>query len=366
VSVLDPATAEPMMDIFFIFAPIAAFVAFMAVMVGLPVAVKRAVRSGFVDRPDNGRKDHDRPVPPIGGLVIIPVFMVLAPFAGLSPLMHWPLYVGLSLILLTGVLDDYYDLPAHWRLALQIGVATLLAWSYDARLMNLGHLFGAPNDLMLGILAVPFTIACFVFLINAMNLIDGVDGLAGGISFVMLGWLMIATLICGNVMFTMPIMVLIMCLAGFLIHNMRYPGHRKATVFLGDAGSMALGLLIAYFAINVTQMPPTVLKPIGAAMIILIPIVDTFALFIARVRAGRQAFTPGRDHIHYRIMNLGYTPGQTALILMVITLVAGGVGLLGPLVGFGEGPLTVLWIICLLGHTVYLTRVAKQIYETPE
>lgn len=332
------------------------------VAVVMPFAVRAAVRAGFVDVPQ-GRKEHDRPVPPIGGLVIMPLFLLIAPALGLGLVAHWPLYLAVTIIVIAGMLDDRMDMSATLKLFLQLGVAAILTLSNEAVLRDLGHLFGAPNALVLGVMAVPFTIACFVFMINAMNMIDGVDGLAGGISLVMLAWLVVAALI-GHDMHLAATAVLMMGLvAGFLVHNMRYPRHPRATVFLGDAGSMALGVIIAHLAINVSQAPTPGLLPIGVALIILIPIVDAFALFIARMRAGRRAFEPGRDHIHHQLLGAGLTPGQVAVTLMAVMAIAGGLGVLGPYIGVGEGALTWVWAAVLVGYTIYLGKRAPAIYN---
>lgn len=328
----------------------------------IPVVVRRAVRSRFVDSPE-GRKDHARPVPPVGGIVIVPVFLAALPFLGFNPLHHISLYMGILVILITGVLDDYYDLKANKKLFLQIAVATMMATSGEAVLRDLGHLFGAGNALTLGPIAIPFTIVCFVFLMNAMNMIDGVDGLAGGLSFVMLFWLFVAALLGQEVWLAGILMVLIGCLAGFLVHNMRYPGHRRATVFLGDAGSMALGLLIAWLAINIAQAPTPGLYPIGVALIILVPILDSFALFIVRLRAGRRAFAPGHDHIHHRLIARGIPAHWIGPVLMGVMFVSGACGVLGPRFGLTEGLMTDLWVILLIGYTARLLIRGKTLYS---
>lgn len=327
----------------------------------VPAAIRLAVHRGFVDQP-GGRKDHARPVPPVGGLVFVPLFLLLAPFLGLSPFDHWPLYLALLVIVGAGALDDYKDLPATLKLFIQLGVAALLAGSGEAVLGSLGHLFGGPNDVLLGMVAIPFTVVCFVFLINAMNMIDGVDGLSGSLSFVMLGCLAVAATLSGDLAAARWAILLMFLLLGFLLHNARYPGHPRARVFMGDAGSMALGVLIAWLAIHVAGQPETRLVPMGVGWVILIPIVDAFALFICRIRAGRRAFTPGRDHFHHQLLSAGFRPGQVAMGMAVLGLIFGGIGVLGPRFGFGEGPLTFGWLFILLGYTVFLVRRRKALY----
>jgi UDP-GlcNAc:undecaprenyl-phosphate/decaprenyl-phosphate GlcNAc-1-phosphate transferase len=328
----------------------------------VPLAVRRAVRSHFVDHPDTGRKDHDRAVPPVGGLVVVPVFLCAIPFLGFDPLHHWPFYLSVLLILGAGVTDDWFDLSAHFKLGLQIAAAAIMTLSGEAVLRDLGYLFGGGNALTLGPLAIPFTMVCMIFLMNAMNMIDGVDGLAGGISLVMLFWLLLAALLGHDALLAGLAIVLIGALIGFLVHNMRYPGHRRATVFLGDAGSMTLGLLVAWLAINVAESETPGLHPIGVAFIILLPIIDTFALFIARLRSGRRAFQPGQDHIHHRLMIRGAGPARVTLILVAVTFISGAFGVLGPKFGMTEGTMTFIWLALLGVYTFRLVLRARTLY----
>jgi len=330
----------------------------------IPTAVKIAARLRFLDHPDDDRKDHTRPVPPVGGIIIVPLFIVLLPVMGFNPGHDWSLPIALLLMLAVGVWDDRHNLNASVKLLLQILIAALPVLSGQAVLTDLGHLFGAEKTLHLGVIGIPFTIVCFVFLINAMNMIDGVDGLAGGLAAVMLGWLAYAAARGGEDIRALQIILMMALLAGFLTHNMRYPGHRKATLFLGDAGSMALGVLIAYYAVRVSQAETPGLVPIAVGWIILIPIADAFALFIARLRAGRRAFTPGHDHLHHRFLNVGFRPGQVTVILLATAFITGALGVLGPRVGVGEGAQTVLWLLALLAHTLFLARRGRARYET--
>lgn len=329
----------------------------------LPLAIRRAVRGRFLDRPDDGRKDHTRSTPPIGGLVIVPLFLLLAPIMGLSPLHDPSLFCALLLLLLVGVLDDRFEMPAVIKLAAQIGAALLVVLCGDTLVTQLGHLLGTNDVWHTGPWAVLFTTAALVFLINAMNMIDGVDGLLGGLSVIMLFWLGLAALMSNVAWLAAPIALLLGLVAGFLVHNMRYPGHARATVFMGDTGSMALGLLVAYFAVQVSQAPQPGLPPIGVAMVILVPIIDTFALFFARVRSRRGPFTPGRDHLHHRLLDRGFTPGQVTVILMLIMLVTGGIGVFGAAIGLGEATQSVAWLMILVGYTLYLLRRAPMIYR---
>lgn len=337
----------------------------------LPVVARMAVRRGWVDRPDTkkgGRKTHDRPTPPVGGIVILPLFLLLLPHVGFMPMDHAPLYVAIALITATGWMDDRFDLSPATKFFMQILVAILITGSGAALLPHLGHLFGGENLAILGAIAYPFTAVCFIFFMNALNMMDGVDGLAGGISFTMLFWLGVAAIMGGDMHYATAAFLMMSLLAGFLVHNMRYPGHKRATVFLGDAGSMGLAVVIAWLGVNIAADPTPGMPPIAMAWIIGLPIIDTFALFIARKRRRISAFTPGHDHLHHRLLRRGFgpnhpfTPGQVSMILIGIVFFAGAIGVLAVLLfGIPEWGLSVAWVGGLIGWSFYGLRQNKRL-----
>jgi UDP-GlcNAc:undecaprenyl-phosphate/decaprenyl-phosphate GlcNAc-1-phosphate transferase len=326
----------------------------------LPFAIKWALKTRFLDRPDQGRKDHARSTPPIGGLVLIPLFLLFAPFLGLSLLPHMALYLAVVLLALVGVIDDRIGMRASVKFFCQLLAAILVVSFGGAMVPHLGHLFG--SEMLWGLKGFNwiFSVAAVVFLINAMNMIDGVDGLLGGITLAMLVWLVAGAGAAPE--FALPLLLLSGLLLGFLVHNARYPGHPRATLFMGDTGSMVLGLLIAYFAIHLAALPQAQLAPIGVAFIVVVPIIDTFALFFARVTNHRGPFTPGRDHIHHRLLERQFSPAQVALILSILTLASGAIGFYGPRWLVIEAVMSYTWIALLAGYTLYLLRRAPRIY----
>jgi UDP-GlcNAc:undecaprenyl-phosphate GlcNAc-1-phosphate transferase len=326
----------------------------------IPVLSRMAVRRGLVDRPQ-GRKDHGRPVPPIGGLVIVPLLMILLPIVGVMPQDHAALYIALTIVLVLGWLDDRRDLPAALKLGAQIVIALILTISGEARLDHLGYLFGPSQWADLSWLAIPFSAVCFIFFMNAMNMMDGMDGLAGGAAFIMAFWLAVAAVMGADYTWAAAALLLMSLLFGFLTHNMRYPGHRRATVFLGDSGSLSLGVIIGWLGMNVTMAETPGIPPIVMAFIIMVPIFDTFALFIARVRAGRGAFSPGRDHLHHVLLGKMDANG-TYLVLMALILFSGGLGLVGSVLGVPQIWLTISWC-CMLGlYSIFRVVVYKTDY----
>lgn len=322
--------------------------AFLAVLVLVPVMRKAALIFGFVDQP-GGRKQHHKPIPPIGGLVIFPVFMAVAGLSGIDFTHIWSLYAGLAVLIVLGSLDDYIHVQPWPKFVVQLCVASAVVLSGQARLYQLGDLFGF-GDVGLDFMSVPFSIAAVMLLINAMNLIDGLDGLAAGYGFIVLFWLLLASWAAGaagHIALMAPMMA---ALCGFLVFNMRNPLRRKASVFLGDAGSMGLGLVLAWFCISLAQQKGQVLAPISVAWILAIPIIDTCAQFYRRVCEGRHPFAPDRGHFHHHLIHAGISVHETTAFILSLAFMAGAVGYLGIEGGVPAFVLTAAWILLLLVH----------------
>ena len=230
------------------------------VVLAIPLVCKLAVRAGFMDVP-HGRKQHDVPVPPLGGFVIFSVFlMAMALFGGLLP----AVFSALGLILVVGLIDDAYEVHPKIKFAVHFTAAFLVVLAGKAQLHSLGDLLGF-GDMSLGVFAIPFSVACVVYIQNAINMMDGVDGLAGGISLIMFAGLWGAAFLEQNNQVAFQLLVLMACLSGFLMYNMRSPFLPRAKIFLGDAGSMALGIMIAWYAITLSQGPHSVIHPVSVA-----------------------------------------------------------------------------------------------------
>ncbi len=324
-------------------------VALLAVVALMPVAVKLAVSAGFVDHP-GGRKQHEHSVPLVGGLVIFPVMIIVSLLSGQDLQTYWPLYAGLGLIVSVGALDDYRHIDPWVKFTVQFIAATIIVVAGQARLFHLGDLFGF-GDLGLGFISIPFSIVAVVLFINAINLMDGLDGLAGGISFAALLWLMLACVLAGETGALHVMTPLAGALLGFLLFNMRTPLRGRASVFLGDAGSMGLGLVLAWFCIDLAQEPaPVILKPISIAWLIGLPIFDICAQFYRRARAGRHPFSPDRGHFHHHFIEAGFSVGRATALIVLISFVLGGIGYGAIALGAPQWVLCVVWIVMILSH----------------
>lgn len=338
---------------------LAPFLALVITLALVPAACGLAHKVGLVDDP-GGRKHHEGSIPLVGGLVIFAVFIVITLLSGASFMHFWPLYAGLALILFVGVLDDRFEMAAWPKFLAQISAAMLIVVMGDAELVRLGNLFGL-GTVFTGWFSIPFSIAAVVLLINAINLMDGLDGLAAGKSFIVVLWLMIACALVGEWPPFWLLATLLACIGGFLFYNMRHPLRGKATVFLGDAGSMALGLTLAWFCIGLTQEPDPALTPISIAWIVALPVIDACGQFARRVSEGRHPFSPDRGHFHHHFVHAGIPVGHSTVYILLLGFVLGGVGIVGILIGIPQFILTIGWIALLFSHIALSSKPERYI-----
>lgn len=348
----------------FILAPLAGL---LAVLILLPFARDRAARLGFLDAP-GGRKQHERPVPPIGGLIIFSVFMAAGAMAGFDFAVYWPLYAALVLLLGLGTLDDRGEVRAVIKFGLQFLAAFLIVGPGGAELVTLGNLFGH-GAVEMGWFNWPLSLFCVVLLINSINLMDGLDGLAAGKSFVAMIWLLVACWFAQEWSAFLAISILAACVAGFLYYNMRHPWRKKASVFLGDAGSMSLGLALAWFCIHLGQEPHKVLEPVSVAWIIALPVMDACGQFFRRMKEGRHPFSPDRGHFHHHFVDAGIPVEVATPIILMIGFLFGAFGYAGLQIGIHPMVLSFGWVALLALHMAISLKpekfrnFLKKIYE---
>ncbi|MCE8027022.1 MraY family glycosyltransferase [Billgrantia aerodenitrificans] len=328
-----------------------------------------AAAVGLADKP-GGRKQHDGVVPLTGGLGVFIGFLLVQPLLPVEQSGFGPLFAGMALLVACGVIDDARDMRSTVKLGVQL-VAAVLMVVWGGQVVSLLGEFPMVGELRLGWLAVPVTVVAVAGLINAVNMMDGIDGLAGGTVLVMLTWLGIIAAVQGQVSLLVVIVSLAAAVVGFLFFNMRHPWRKRASVFMGDAGSMALGFAIAWFVIELSQQDAAVISPVAYGWILVMPVMDTLSLMIRRIRKGRSPFSADRDHLHHIFLRAGFSPGSATVALMMISAALGMVGVVGSLVGVPD----VLLLVGLLGaavaHYVFVkhawrtSKALRRLYASP-
>jgi len=327
--------------------PVAFFASLIAILIMRPLARKL----GLMDAP-GGRKTHTRETPLIGG---IGIFLGLLTGCLLSPevMSHYRPLLSIScLLLITGLIDDYYPLPAVTRMAIQIVAAWLMASWGDNQLLTLGQLF-SDSELFLGRFVIAMTIFATVGVINAINMIDGMDGLSGGMVLICMGLLSITASLGGYHPALLDFLLITMaCLLAFLVLNFRAPVHKPALIYLGDSGSTMLGFILAWVLIQSSQGGSERVIPATVALWFLaVPLMDTVYLFIARPLSGKSPFEPGTDHLHHLLAGKGLSRARVVLILYAVAAV------------FGLGGLVVWSQPALEKYSVYIFLALFAVYS---
>ena len=301
----------------------------------------------LIDLPNRSRKFHKRATPLTGGIGILIALLVsgklyidLNNLNGYVPDFTYQLMVISIPLLGLFLIDDFLKGRKHidpkkklntdvkkkielkpWhRIVIQCFLALYIAYTTDVYISSLGNLFGF-GEINLGLLSIPFTVFCVVGIMNAFNMLDGINGLCSGCA-------MLALLFIGfysGLIYDSLLVLVIGSMIGFLIFNLRFLG-KKREVFLGDSGSNLVGFWVAWSAIYASQNEFYTVEPITMIWFVAIPFLDCIGLILSRIKKGISWMSAGRDHIHHKIMKK-YTPEGTLFIILLISLITGFIGI---------------------------------------
>ena len=207
--------------------------------------------------------------------------------------------------------DDFKGLNAYLRLGIQSALTLFMIFSTDTYISNLGNILGF-GDLELGLFSIPFTVFCVVGIMNAFNMIDGINGLCSGCAMVALLFIGFSS----GLIYDSMLVLLIGSMIGFLFFNLRIVGKKRA-VFLGDHGSNMIGFWVAWSAVYASQSTIYEIQPMTMIWFVAIPLLDCLGLIVSRRSRGISWATPGRDHIHHKLMNR-FSPEGTLLVILLI------------------------------------------------
>ncbi len=284
-----------------------------------PVVIRHSFRLNAVDYP-NDRNVHDKPISRMGGATMV-VGLVL-PLVFFTPMDRTMVafLVGVFIIAATGFLDDVYHIPPVAKFAGEIVAAGAFVFLSGISIQEFGDLFGI-GEISSGRLGPLLTIFCMVGVMNALNLSDGLDGLAGGISAIACIFLGLFAYLSAEWGVFWILLALLGSLFGFLRYN-TYP----ANLFMGDTGSLLLGYTLSVSAVILVRNDHTGmhLTPTMVAGVLALPITDTLLVMFRRFRHGENPFLPDRTHLHHRLLALGF---PHAVVVPILYLSAGAFGL---------------------------------------
>ena len=314
----------------------------------IPMLARAARGWGLLAHPGQ-RRNHDGAVPTIGGLAMGAAFLAAYALTGLAANLSPLLAAAVVVTLIGGVLDDRHELRSLPKFGFQIAAAALLALGGDALLTHLGNLMG-PELFTLGRWAIPLTVFALVGVMNAINMADGLDGLAGGLALAACLNFGAAASLAGHGAEFAAICITTGAAAGFLYFNARSPWRRQAAVFMGDTGSLLLGLLLGWFAVRLAMAERSALAPITAVWILALPVGDTVTLLIRRALRRRNPFHADRQHLHHILLALGLSNGQAVAALVVVSFVAGALAIAAESAGVPQYAMFYAYIAGLVAY----------------
>ena len=305
-----------------------------ALVVGLivtPIVREFAHRRQLLDQP-GGRKVHQVPIPRLGGVAMAIAFGFaiagatiadpdLGSTLGLRPNRAPAILVGVGLLLLVGIIDDTRGMKAMAKLSFQVVIAGLAWWAG----LSIEQLHFPWGIVELGPLSLPITVAWIVGVINAVNLIDGLDGLAAGVVLTVLGGFGLLAAPDG----VDPTLYIIAATMGAAVGFLAYNLH-PATIIMGDTGSMVLGFVVAAVAISLTQDGVYPHAPWVPIVALGVPLLDTAWAVVRRTARGEAVFVADRGHIHHQLLRLGFSQRDAMLSL---TAVSAGLAVVAVLLG---------------------------------
>ncbi len=319
----------------------------------IPLTLAWARRVGLADYP-GGRKQHDASTPVTGGLAILFALLICAfLFGDFRSMAMRAFFLAGGLLVLTGLIDDIRPLRSRVLFLAQIAAALIVGVVGGVTVQHLGDVFGV-DSATLGWLSLPFTVFVFLGVINALNMADGSDGLAGTQALASLLLLACYALYAGNIAASSRLLMICGALAGFLVWNLRSPWQPRARVFLGNAGSLLVGFIIAWAAVRLTQNPAHPISPVLGPWTLALPLIDCVTVIFRRLREGRSPFAASRDHLHHLLIDAGYSPGFIAIGLMGVSLVLGLLAGFALLMGVPH-PVLVAVFLALLAFYYWLT-----------
>ena len=330
---------------------IASFTTFVAIFLLRPFAIS----IDLVDRP-NKRKPHTDSVPLIGGIAMF--FGIVVSIVVLTyDLNQYDYFLLASLIIvMIGILDDHRNISVLLRLVFQVIVAIIIVTVGDTSIESVGNLFGS-GEIILNKWTYFVSVIAIIAGINALNMSDGIHGLAGGSSLIT--FLAILYLSIDSISQEYILIAFLFCavLPVFLIHNLCIGMAKSKRIFMGDSGSMFIGLVIAWLLIHLSQGEDRAFAPVTALWLFAVPLIEISAVILRRIISGKSPFMPDLYHSHRLLIRLGVGEKSTLLILTLFSLIMAVIGILGERYGVTEWVMFVGFLL-IYGIYIFSYRIA--------
>lgn len=345
--------------------PTDSLIAFVVAMIvsGLVIFVftRLAEPLRLLDHPQ-GRKQHKHTTAVVGGFGIVAgLFSVYLTLPELF-MTYWVVFASVVVLMIVGIIDDLSHIHSAVRMLIQIGVGCAIHFQGNLPFLSVGDIWFI-GDLGLGPYALTFTCIAVVGGVNAINMMDGLDGLCGLMVASALIWLSIMAYLAGHSDVFMISTILLTCIVAFLLFNYRFPWNERARVFLGDSGAYVLGFMIAALFLMASQGvykgEIQVLTPVTALWLLFIPLIDIAGVIWRRSRSSRWPVDDDREHLHYMLVDRGYSTEQVVNALFLLSFVLGGLGVGLFYAGVSESWSYVAFMTCCVVYFLITNRMSR-------
>lgn len=331
-------------DVIYVF--LAVLVAFLIAFAATPMVISLAHKLNAIDVPKDARRVHKKPIPLIGGLAIFYGFIVSVLCFGVIDRETMGILIGSVIIVTVGIIDDMKDMKAIVKLLCQMIAAAIVVYSgvRIAHFANpLAQWVGPPYIVLDYWVSVVLTMIWIVGVCNAVNLIDGLDGLAVGVSSIASMSMLALTLISQNGNVAILTAAVAGACFGFLPYNFN-----PAKIFMGDTGALFLGFILACISVQGFLKLSAIISFAIPLLILGLPIFDTLFAIIRRVLTGRSPMSPDRGHLHHRLMDMGFSQKQTVAILYTMTTALCLTAVVVSIKGYLRGILLILAVLVII------------------
>jgi len=337
----------------------AMIVAFLSSILTIKILLPLAPQIGLVDLPSE-RKKHDGAIPLIGGISIFTgVLIASTMFVQQSQLLNLYL-ISSALLVFIGTMDDIYDLSVAPRMIFQGLVAAIMVFGGNVYISDFGNLL-AFGEINIGAYGMIFTLLACITAINAFNMIDGIDGLAGSMSIITTSSILILNLYSDNLQFVLLPIILVVATVPFLFYNVSRKNPRGKKIFMGDAGSMFMGLSVIWLLTLGTQGESASFRPVTALWITAIPLIDMFTIMIRRIHNGVSPFRADNGHLHHNLIKLGFTSRQTLLSISALSILTSLVGIIFELMNVADIVILTSFVILFASYCFCSFKLNKRI-----
>lgn len=324
---------------------IAFLIAFLLELIIIPKVLVISYKKKLFDEPDE-RKQHIDSTPRLGGITFLPIILFALCITitislyidssmsildirdiGFKKLFteFASLFSCLVLLYFVGIMDDLVGVRYRAKFAVQILCGIILVFS-GVWINDFNGLLGF-NEISKWI-GYPLTVFLVVYILNSINLIDGIDGLASGLSIIAFAVLTYCYFLKDYLLFSLLSIAALGCLFPFFHYNVFGRGQiRKRKIFMGDTGSLAIGMILAYLLIRYTManpcelyQPPTYPNPLIIFSVVLVPCLDVLNVVIYRIRKGNNPFKPDRNHLHHNLMEIGLSPRKSLIVILLMSV----------------------------------------------